>query len=202
MKSLFVQGNNQRLLVFFHGTGGDEESLLFMRKLLDPDAAVLSFRGTWSENGKGTRFFKPLVNGQLNQEDFDQRLQDFLLEWSRLDLSAYETITLVGFSNGANFIMGLLSKGIQNVHQALLLHPSALVYSQPKWVRKLPIFVTAGRNDELVDLSALEELCQSWQRDSFERLELKIFKGGHFLTAEEKEEVIQWYKQKLPSRVD
>lgn len=194
MKHLFIQGKSQRLLVFFHGTGGDEQSLLFMRKMLDPDASVLSFRGTWSKSGKDTRFFKPLIHGQLDQADFDQRLQDFLLEWCQLDLSAYETISLVGFSNGANFIMGLLSKGIKDVHQALLLHPSALAYDQPKSVSKLPILVTAGRKDPMIDLPKLEGLCQPWQRDSFEHLELKIFEGEHFLTPAEKEEVIQRYK--------
>lgn len=90
--------------------------------------------------------------------------------------------------------MGLLAEGIEAVHQALLLHPSALSYSLPIISSQLPILVTAGRNDEIVDLEELENLCQTWKQHAFENLPLRQFNGGHFLTESEKEALIQWYR--------
>lgn len=194
MKVYYLQGENRHLLVLFHGTGGDESSLLFIRKLLDPSATILSFQGTWSDQGRMRRFFKPLVNGQLDQEDFEERIQDFLQNWRKRDLTSYDKISLIGFSNGANLIMDLLVEGIEAVHQALLLHPSALSYSLSIISSQLPILVTAGRNDEMVDLEELENLCQTWKQHAFENLTLQQFNGGYFLTESEKEVLIQWYR--------
>ncbi|NQG98027.1 hypothetical protein HO675_08015 [Streptococcus suis] len=194
MKEYYLQGDNRHLLVLFHGTGGDETSLLFMRKLLDPSASILSFQGTWSDKGRVRRFFKPLINGQLDQEDFEERIQDFLQNWRERDLTSYDKISLIGFSNGANFIMGLLAEGIESVNQALLLHPSALSYPLPIISSQLPILMTAGRNDEMVDLKELEKLCEAWKICAFENLTLRQFNGGHFLTEPEKEVLTQWYR--------
>lgn len=195
MKEYYLQGENRHLLVLFHGTGGDETSLLFMRKLLDPSASILSFQGTWSDQGRMRRFFKPLINGQLDQEDFEERSQDFFQNWRERDLTSYDKISLIGFSNGANFVMGLLAKGIESVNQVLLLHPSALSYPLPIISSQLPILMTAGRNDEMINLKELEKLCEAWKIHAFENLTLRLFNGGHFLTEPEKEDLIQWYRE-------
>ncbi|HFI0234492.1 TPA: alpha/beta hydrolase [Streptococcus suis] len=194
MKEYYLQGENRHLLVLFHGTGGDETSLLFMRKLLDPSASILSFQGTWSDQGRMRRFFKPLINGQLDQEDFEERIQDFFQNWRERDLTSYDKISLIGFSNGANFVMGLLAKGIESVNQVLLLHPSALSYPLSIISSQLPILMTAGRNDEMINLKELEKLCEAWKIHAFENLTLRLFNGGHFLTEPEKEVLIQWYR--------
>ncbi|HFU4011192.1 TPA: alpha/beta hydrolase [Streptococcus suis] len=194
MKEYYLQGENRHLLVLFHGTGGDETSLLFMRKLLDPSASILSFQGTWSDQGRMRRFFKPLINGQLDQEDFEERIQDFFQNWRERDLTSYDKISLIGFSNGANFVMGLLAKGIESVNQVLLLHPSALSYPLPIISSQLPILMTAGRNDEMINLKEFEKLCEAWKIHAFENLTLRLFNGGHFLTEPEKEVLIQWYR--------
>ncbi|MBM7314213.1 dienelactone hydrolase family protein [Streptococcus suis] len=165
-----------------------------MRKLLDPSASILSFQGTWSDQGKMRRFFKPLINGQLDQEDFEERIQDFFQNWRERDLTSYDKISLIGFSNGANFVMGLLAKGIESVNQVLLLHPSALSYPLPIISSQLPILMTAGRNDEMINLKELEKLCEAWKIHAFENLTLRLFNGGHFLTEPEKEVLIQWYR--------
>ncbi|HFI0393903.1 TPA: alpha/beta hydrolase [Streptococcus suis] len=189
----FIKGTSPRLLVFFHGTGGNKESLLFLHQQLDPEASVLSLDGSWGQ-GRERRFFASLIVGQLDLVDFEKRLSAFLDFWQDLDFQPYQQITFVGFSNGANFIMGLLAEGIEVVHQALLLHPSALSYSLPIISSQLPILVTAGRNDEMVDLEELENLCQTWKQHAFENLTLRQFNGGHFLTESEKEVLIQWYR--------
>ncbi|HFI0404104.1 TPA: alpha/beta hydrolase [Streptococcus suis] len=105
----FIKGATPRLLVFFHGTSGNKESMLFLRQQLDPKASVLSFNGSWGQ-GRERRFFAPLIDGQLDLVDIDMRLPVFMDFWQDVDIQPYQQITFVGFSNGANFIMGLLTK--------------------------------------------------------------------------------------------
>lgn len=79
----FEDGTNSRLLVFFHGTGGNKESMLFLHQQLDPEASVLSLDGSWGQ-GRERRFFAPLVDGQLGLVDFEKRLSAFLDFWKDL----------------------------------------------------------------------------------------------------------------------
>lgn len=104
----FEDGTNSRLLVFFHGSGGNKDSMLFLRQQLDPKASVLSLDGSWGQD-RERRFFAPLIDGQLDLVDFEMRLSAFLDFWQDLGIRDYRQITFVGFSNGANFIMGLLT---------------------------------------------------------------------------------------------
>lgn len=64
----FIKGTRPRLLVFFHGTGGDKESMLFLRQQLNPEAFILSLDGSWGQ-GRKRRFFAPLIDGQLDLVD-------------------------------------------------------------------------------------------------------------------------------------
>ncbi|HFI0647709.1 TPA: hypothetical protein ACGO32_001344 [Streptococcus suis] len=82
--------------------------MLFLRQQLDPEAFVLSLDGSWGQ-GRDRRFFAPLIVCQLELVDFEKRLSAFLDFWKDLDIQHYQEITFVGFSNGANFIMGLLT---------------------------------------------------------------------------------------------
>ena len=58
--------------VLLHGTGGNEEDLLFLGKELEPNAAILSPRGKVLENGMMPRFFRRLAEGVFDIEDFNQ----------------------------------------------------------------------------------------------------------------------------------
>ncbi|MGQ7394622.1 alpha/beta hydrolase [Streptococcus suis] len=191
----FVEGTAPCLLVFFHGTGGDEQSMLFLREKLDPEAAVLSFRGNVGQ-GKSRRFFAPLVDGQLDLLDFEQRLTDFIDQWPQIAVADYQQIIFVGFSNGANFIAGLLTKRADLADCYLLLHPSALDFSVPLENSRADILVTAGLQDQLVDPVAVQELYQNWQETAFPKLQLAIFDQGHFLTIDEIDRIINWYQTK------
>jgi phospholipase/carboxylesterase len=54
----FIPGQqSRRTLLMLHGTGGDENELLPVGRMLDPDSALLSPRGKVLENG-APRFFR------------------------------------------------------------------------------------------------------------------------------------------------
>lgn len=195
----FEDGTNSRLLVFFHGTGGNKESMLFLRQQLDPEASVLSFDGNWGQ-GRERRFFAPLIDGQLDHVDFERRLSAFLDFWQDLDIRDYRQITFVGFSNGANFIMGLLTKQSNLSDNYILLHPSALGYAFPMENSRAEILFTLGQNDQLVDQVALEHLVDDWQASAFPRTNLARFDKGHFLSQDELTYVGNWYQERIDKK--
>lgn len=195
----FIKGTSPRLLVFFHGTGGNKESMLFLRQQLDPEASVLSFDGNWGQ-GRERRFFAPLIDGQLDHVDFERRLSAFLDFWQDLDIRDYRQITFVGFSNGANFIMGLVTKQSNLADNYILLHPSALDYAFPMENSRAEILFTLRQNDQLVDPMALEHLVDDWQASAFPRTNLARFDKGHFLSQDELTYVGNWYQERIDKK--
>lgn len=195
----FIKGSSPRLLVFFHGTGGNKESILFLRQQLDPKASVLSFNGSWGQ-GRDRRFFAPLIDGQLDLVDFEKRLSAFLDFWKDLDIQHYQEITFVGFSNGANFIMGLLTKQSNLADNYILLHPSALDYAFPMQNSRAEILFTLGQNDPYVDPFALENLVDDLQASAFPKANLARFDKGHYLSHDELTYVSNWYQERTDKK--
>ncbi|HFI0039148.1 TPA: alpha/beta hydrolase [Streptococcus suis] len=199
MDYCFIKGSSPRLLVFFHGTGGNKESMLFLRQQLDLEASVLSLDGSWCQ-GRERRFFATLVDGQLDLVDFEMRMSAFLDFWKDLDIQHYQEITFVGFSNGANFIMGLLTKQSNLADNYILLHPSALDYAFPMQNSRAEILFTLGQNDPYVDPVALENLVDDWQESAFPKANLARFDKGHYLSHDELTYVRNWYQERTDKK--
>jgi phospholipase/carboxylesterase len=53
----YDNGNKKLTLVLLHGTGGNEEDLIFLGKKIEPNASILSTRGKILENNM-PRFFR------------------------------------------------------------------------------------------------------------------------------------------------
>src|SRR6478735_1426976 len=95
-------------LLLLHGTGGNENDLLPLGRMVAPGAALLSPRGKVLENGM-PRFFRRLAEGVFDEQDVRRRaneLADFVTEArGRYDLPAP---IAVGYSNGANIAAAVL----------------------------------------------------------------------------------------------
>src|SRR4051812_41537687 len=59
-------------LLLLHGTGGDQNDLLPLARMVAPAAAVLSVRGNVRENGM-LRFFRRLSEGVFDLDDLRRR---------------------------------------------------------------------------------------------------------------------------------
>jgi len=95
-------------LLLLHGTGGDENDLIGLGRMISPGSALLSPRGKVLENGM-PRFFRRLAEGVFDEEDVRFRaneLANFVAEASKV--YGLEVPTAVGFSNGANIAAAML----------------------------------------------------------------------------------------------
>jgi predicted esterase len=181
-------------LLLLHGTGGDEDDLLELGRLLSPGAALLSPRGKVLENGM-PRFFRRDAEGRFDREDLIRRtgeLAGFLkaaAERYRFDPSR---IVAVGYSNGANIAAALLLLKPAALAGAVLFHAMVpLQPADPPDLRGVPVFLAAGRLDGLIppeESKRLARLLESagalvtmaWQPE------------GHQLTRAEAEAARQW----------
>ena len=96
--------NKLFVLLLLHGTGGNEDDLIPVGKMLCQDCAFLSPRGMVTENGM-PRFFRRLAEGIFDIEDLKYRtheLADFVKKASRFYGFDLNKTVAVGFSNGGN----------------------------------------------------------------------------------------------------
>jgi phospholipase/carboxylesterase len=110
-------------LLLLHGTGGDEHDLLPLRDHLDPQAPVLSVRGTVLENGM-PRYFRRLAEGVFDEDDLRVQvdaLAEFLVAAEQRYEVAAGSWTAVGFSNGANIASALMFTRPERLSGAILL---------------------------------------------------------------------------------
>lgn len=190
MEHFFQKGlaGSKQLVVAFHGTGGNEYQLLTTVAKLFPKANLLSYLGTFGAD-KNRRFFPPLENGKLNRSAFDQAVSTFLTEtWMDVDSQEYEEIIFLGYSNGANFILGILEQQPTIASKVILLHPSDLVYQFTTPPADTKLILTTGAQDTLSIAGDVLKL--SYQLETaFTWVKLLLIDGGHQLSPQELEKV-------------
>lgn len=187
MEYFNIEGRTDKYFVLFHGHGGNEYSLLWVIGEIDPSASIIT---TLAENGSGNnrRYFAPLVNGELDREDFEENISAFIKDWKSLKPTNAE-VTFLGYSNGANFIAGILEKEPNIADNYILLHPSNLNYTF-NGKSESSVILTAGSTDTIslaADTLKLKEQLDGYFKDT----ELILTDSGHGITDDEVEKIIQ-----------
>lgn len=171
-------------LLLLHGTGGNENDLLELGRMLAPNANLLSPRGNVLENGM-PRFFRRLAEGVFDLEDLRARTEElaqFVMEAARAYGFDARKVIAVGFSNGANIAGSLLLRRPGLLSRAVLLRP--MVPFVPETLPALantPIFVSAGQADPIVSVAETERLVSLLQAAGA-NVTLRWNPGGHNLT--------------------
>lgn len=178
MNYFSIDGTTNEWFVLFHGTGGNEYSLLQIAGDIQPTASILSFIGDVGE-GANRRFFAPLANGVLQREDFNERVDAFLEQWSHIAPTTGK-VTFIGYSNGANFILGLLEKQPHIAHTVVLMHPSNLQYTFEQG-SDASLIITAGAMDALSIPGETMKLAKQLEQ-AFAHTTFKLFDGAHNVT--------------------
>lgn len=197
MEHIFQKGTNpsKPTLLMLHGTGGNENDLLPLAGLIDPEASVLSVRGKILENGM-PRFFRRLSEGVFDEEDLifrTKELNEFIDQAAeRYDFDR-SNVVAVGYSNGANIAASLLFHYKDALKGASLHHPMV-----PRRGIDLPdlsgkhVFIAAGTNDPICPAAESEELSSLLQQANAS-VELHWENQGHRLTNEEVMAAKRWY---------
>lgn len=201
MKHIFKKGTNpsKPVLLLLHGTGGDENGLLALADIVDPEASVLSVRGNILENGM-PRFFRRLAEGIFDEEDLifrTKELNQFLDDASKEYRFDRQNIVAIGYSNGANIAASLLFHYKDALKGAVLHHPMV-----PRRGIELPdlkdakVFISAGTNDPICPQQESLELKQILD-SAGASVEVHWEDRGHQLTMTEVQAAKRWYEQNL-----
>jgi predicted esterase len=181
------ESSNQNTLLLLHGTGGNEEDLIPIGKMISPDAALLSPRGKVLENGM-SRYFKRSAEGVFDQVDLRFRtdeLAEFIGEASREYEFNLSRLAAVGYSNGANIAASLILRHPGLIKWAVLFHPMIpYVPDTPPDLSNVKILITAGRNDPIVSGEQTEDLKTLFQ-DCGADVNLFWQESGHTLAKDE-----------------
>jgi predicted esterase len=191
-----AEGPDVPTLLLLHGTGGDENDLLPLGRMLDEQAALLSPRGKVLENGM-PRFFRRLAMGVFDQEDLVNRTHE-LAEFVTASASEYGfepgRVFAVGFSNGANIAASLLLLHPDLLAGAVLLR--AMAPFEPEMSPDLsgtPVYLAAGRSDQMVPPESTERLAELLKAAGAE-VTLDWQPGGHGIGRTEIEAARTWLK--------
>jgi predicted esterase len=181
-------------LLLLHGTGGDENDLLEVGRILAPGAALLSPRGKVLENGLA-RFFRRLAEGVFDLEDLRYRtgeLADFAAAACRRYGLDAARLTAAGYSNGANIAAALLLLRPGILREAVLFH--AMVPLVPEKLPELKgrrVFLAAGKEDRLIPPRESERLAALLE-EAGAQVRLFWHPGGHGLDRAEIEAARDW----------
>ena len=181
MKYFTIPGDLKKFFVTFHGTGGNEYSLLSVTGDVDPDASIISFLGE-TGIGRSRRYFDPLITGQLPRENVDEKVAKFLDMWDSVKPTD-ATVTFMGYSNGANFILAILEKRPDIADKVVLLHPSDLGYKYTGG-SDAAILVTIGASDTISLPGDTMKLVEKL-KNSFPGTRMKLLDSGHEISSAE-----------------
>jgi phospholipase/carboxylesterase/glyoxalase family protein len=187
-------GGPAATLLLLHGTGGNEDDLLPLGRMLWPGAAVLSPRGKVLE-GSMPRFFRRLAEGVFDVDDLIARTHE-LVEFVASAAKHYRRdpghFVAVGFSNGANIAASALLLHPGLFAAAVLFRPMVPLVPDPlPDLTGTPVFIGAGRADPIVPpeqterLAALLGACKA-------TVTLKWQAGGHGLGTADIETARDW----------
>lgn len=184
------------IFILLHGTGGTEESLLDVGKVLDEEATLIGIRGNILEGGY-PRYFKRLEEGVFDVEDLNNRtieLHEFIQTLvERYDLNS-EKIVLIGYSNGANIGIKLFLDYPTIYQKGILFHPMYPVkIADTQDLSQTKIFTTMGKMDPIVTIEQSEHVLQLFRERKAEITE--EWTQGHQLTYPEILKAKEWLAQ-------
>jgi phospholipase/carboxylesterase len=186
--------NSKRTLLILHGTGGNEDDLLPVGRMLDPESALLSPRGKVLENG-APRFFRRLREGVFDEEDLIRRaheLADFVVEAVKENGLDASRVVAVGYSNGANIASAMMLLRPEILRGAVLFRGQT-----PLVPEKLPslvaraVYLSSGKFDPIVDAENVSTLAQMFVKAGAE-VTHKWQESGHELSRVDIDDAREW----------
>ena len=188
-------------LLLLHGTGGNEDDLLPLGRMIDDRAALLSPRGKVLEHGM-LRFFRRLAEGVFDHEDLVNRTHE-LAGFIKQATGEYDLnpgrLYAMGFSNGANIAASLLLLHPELLAGAVLLRVMTPFEPEtPPDLSGKPVYLAAGRSDQIVPPEDTERLAELL-REAGAEVTLDWQPGGHGIGRAEVEAAQSWFADTIRS---
>ena len=192
----------ERPLLLLHGTGGDENDLIPLARMITPTAALLSPRGKVLENGM-PRFFRRLAEGVLDEDDVRRRaneLADFITN-ARERYGMASPIAL-GYSNGANIGAAVLLLRPSVLAGAILLRAMPpLAHPQPIKLDGVPVLIASGALDPIIPLESAAKLASLLERYGA-AVEHRASPAGHELSQADVTLAQSWWPRHASARAN
>ncbi len=200
MLSRFEPGTSPTLLLL-HGTGGDENDLIPLGRLIRPGTALLSPRGQILEHGQ-PRFFRRVAPGVFDEDDLIRRtheLADFVEDQSASQHLG--KIIAVGYSNGANIAASMLLLRPDVLSGAILFRAMLpLEPPNPPQLGHTPVLLLAGRHDSMIPQDSTQRLAILLEQ-SGAKVTLEWRNTGHGLEQPEFALARDWLSRHFPQQV-
>ena len=187
-------------LLLLHGTGGEENDLIPVAKVLGiTNASILSPRGKVLENGM-PRFFRRLAEGVFDIEDLKFRtneLADFVRDASKAYAFDLNRIMAIGYSNGANIAASLLLLRPEILFSANLFRPMIPLVPEPlPNLSNKRVLVSAGLRDPIVASYQTKDLIDLLIRVGA-NVSVQWQNSGHELTQRDVKLAREWVMSEL-----
>jgi len=195
MQYRLINKDAAQTIILLHGTGGDENDLIFLGELIDSKANILGLRGRVNEHGMN-RFFKRIRPGVFDEESLIKEtkyLHTYIKNFANINHFDLDKITLIGFSNGANILASLIYHFGKQYRAFALLHPMIPLkdFSVVEQDQN-PIFISAGMNDPIVDYDEVKML-KNVLTNHGAIVDFHTYKYGHSLSEKEIQDIKSWY---------
>lgn len=146
-------------LLLLHGTGGNEDDLLPLGRMIAPHSPLLSPRGKVLENGM-PRFFRRVAMGVFDEDDVRQRaneLADFVDEARKV--YGITAPVALGYSNGANVAAAILLLRPAVLAGAVLLRTTVpFVHPPHSELAGKAVLILSGERDPLMSADGTARL--------------------------------------------
>jgi phospholipase/carboxylesterase len=187
-------------LLLLHGTGGNEDDLLPLGRMIAPDAALLSPRGKVLESGM-PRFFRRVRAGVFDEDDVRRRaneLADFV-EAARKAYAIASPIAL-GYSNGANTAAAILLLRPSVLAAAVLLRATLPFLEPPRpELAGKSVLILSGTSDALISVDGATRLAAAL-KDAGAQVEHRTLPVGHELSQADVSLARRWLDQQIRRR--
>ncbi|WP_213736247.1 alpha/beta hydrolase [Bradyrhizobium sp. dw_411] len=146
-------------VLLLHGTGGDENDLLPLGRMISPGAALLSVRGQVLEHGM-PRFFRRLAEGVFDEADVIRRANE-LADFVGAAHEAYGLAAplALGYSNGANIAAAMLLLRPATLQGGILLRAMVPLAQPPEVdLSNQSLLLVSGQHDPIIPPANSERL--------------------------------------------
>ncbi len=168
-------------LVLLHGTGGSEADLMPLAHRIAPRATLLGVRGRSVEEGS-VRWFRRLTMTGFDQDDIRSEAEAFaaFIEGA---VAGYgldrQSMTFLGYSNGANFAAAVMGLQPGLIRQAILLRAIPVLDALPEAdLNEAKVLTIAGAHDPFGQRGP--EL-ETWLRQCGATIDTHMIDAGHQL---------------------